>query len=664
MAEVSETLEYRFESKNLDDLRRDMQKLAGDFESLGDEAEDVGDEIERAFDQADSAADDFDTRDAQLALSKVAAQADRLEEKIDDLDGERINIQADLDVDRDTVSRLRSGGDTASRGRLPGELDEVQETVEFISALGPAAQASLAGVTVLAGALGASGGLAAAALTAANETGVLTDEIKALQARGKATARDFAQEFSGVLETDVIPTLRALLGLVQDADSGLADFTEDTFDTLRQLEQIRESGPLGRLVIGGPFAAIPGDQPFVPDGFGLSTLLRNLPEEGSTSRAEGAAARIENVLQTVGRKLEQARGQFAVRDLFGIEEASTLQQKVSTLEELRDRLIKTRAAVDLGQAPEQWRRLDSQIQNLQSSLENARAKLEDLRTEPPQVRTPRVTPDNRPITRNVSFEGALRLPQLDRVFVRLSSRLERINQMPFLPQSAQARRRTRAVVAAIRRLQQEGQLLSRTALKGFLRDLDLSDKKIKRIIKRLKQARDATGQLAATVKQVGADALAQSFRDVGKAIAGADSLLGSLKQTVAEVVAQLGRVLLIRGILSGNIGQAVFGGILSIAGGILESLDSGGKILSDGVAKVHKGEAVLPADVTRSLEGGSQPATMSLVQPGTTTVRGGGQLALQGGTAALDGDRISIPIELVHTANQNGAQVQRRKGRK
>ena len=577
MANVAETLTYRFDQEGLASLKRKMSRLTDEVEDMGDEFQQVSRQSDDAFDEIEGDVAALQGAFEAFSTSSMREEIQDIEGTLDALDldfaevgvagleaGEAIEQGAqnaadayreltrdvlaakaamgsmdediDVDVNRDVGLASGGGGDSVSsgrRGRLPGELGH---TVSFFSRLGPAAQASIAGVTALTGALGAAGGLSAAAVVAANKTGVLTDEIEALKARGKGAARDFAEEFSPVLKSDVFPTLRSLIGLVRESDSALAEFTSGTFDALRQLKQLQESGALGRGLIGGPLAAIPGDQPFAPDGFGLSALLSAVPEEGATSEAQGLADRVSNALREVQQSLEKGRKRFSVEGLFGVDRASTLESRISLLEELRTKLIKVRASTDLTKVPEMWPKLDRKIQDIQQSLEEYRQTLQDVQTEKPAApAVPQVSPESQVISTTASFQGSLELPPVDKAFTRLATRLQNINQMPFLPQTAKARKRTRSVVSAVRRLQQEGKLLSKEALKGFLRELGLSEELIDRVIEKLQRARRVGERMRRKLKRAAADLTVQVGVDIGKSVGAAIMGLSEIQRLKKEL---------------------------------------------------------------------------------------------------------------------------------
>jgi hypothetical protein len=195
--------------------------------------------------------------------------------------------------------------------------------------------------------------LSAAALQAASETGVLTEEIENLKGEGKATARSFAQEFRPVLEGDVIPALSRLLTIIKGASDELAAFTGSVFDLLRKLKGT--PGTLGAV----------------------ATLLVPFEGEGTP----GPADRIGNVIREVERKLENARDRFATMRIFDIGEKKVIEDRISTLEELRMKLIETRASVDLEQAPQKWRSLDRLIQSISDGIKEAKGNLREFKIE-------------------------------------------------------------------------------------------------------------------------------------------------------------------------------------------------------------------------------------------------------------------------------------------
>jgi len=119
----------------------------------------------------------------------------------------------------------------------------------------------------------------------------------------------------------------------------------------------------------------------------------------------------------------------------------------------------------------------------------------------------------------------------------------------------------------------------------------------------------------------------------------------ALKNVLAQLVALIPKLLIIKG-LKTALGIAS-GGITSIGGVLTEAvpfLDSGGTILSDGIAKVHKGETVVP-------KGGAMMA-------------GGTAGALSTGSPTIEGGAIRIPVEMVDQAQKRGNTNRQRTGRK
>jgi len=328
--------------------------------------------------------EDVDSLDRSLegveeSLEDVSAKARRTSGSLSDVGGSddiarmRATGQAaeSLADDVDDVGR----SSRASQSDVRVLLDEFGAAGNIIRSLDSATQGLL--VTMVGGVatVGAGLGLAGGATLLASKFGPqgLQQELKGVQAAAKNTAGEFSETFAPVIQNDVIPTVARLLGIVESADQGLADFSASTFDFLRRLKSIRDSGPAGRFLFGGPLAAIPGDQPFLPDGFGLSALLSAIPEEGQDVNT--TAERIEQVTGTVQDKLSQLNNRTEIRGLFGIGRERQLQQRVSVLEELRTKLVNVAAAVDPGEAPVKWRQLDRLIGSIQDNLQGARREL-------------------------------------------------------------------------------------------------------------------------------------------------------------------------------------------------------------------------------------------------------------------------------------------------
>lgn len=174
---------------------------------------------------------------------------------------------------------------------------------------------------------------------------------------------------------------------------------------------------------------------------------------------------------------------------------------------------------------------------------------------------------------------------------------------------------------------------------------------IKRLPKRFNRTKNAgkvaMGAISQSVRGLnsglasaitGAKSVGNAFRRMGKQI------LSALTGVIAKlsVAAGLAAVLSTVGGGALNLGTS-FGGVFSS----LVGLDSGGMVLSDGIAKVHKGEAVVNQEMMRNMGGGGA----------------GGARVQSAGTAKLAAGNIQIPVEVIETANRVGEKNQARVGR-
>ncbi len=205
----------------------------------------------------------LDDKDANIdvradGVQETIAEGVAAAQRLDQLDAD-IDLGIDRDGLRRAASSLPSGGGGSRGGiaggrRLPGELDEVGEAFSFISALPGQLKAVGAAATAAAAALGAGAGLAGVATALAKEMGPrgLQQEVKAAQSSLKAAGRDFAEAFSGVIRSEVVPAIRGLSLAVQAASDDLATFSGITIDLLKNIQGV---GPVIGAVIGAGRAA-------------------------------------------------------------------------------------------------------------------------------------------------------------------------------------------------------------------------------------------------------------------------------------------------------------------------------------------------------------------------------------------------------------------------
>jgi len=276
MAEVSESLQYRFEESGLDDLRRDMKRLSGDVEDLGDEFSQLGTEAEGGTEAAEEAVQDlqrtvsridFDelgdeameaADEVALAASLMEEELEGVQEALDDIStlgarrqmrrlGQEVenvllrtqaldaqSIDIDADVDRDGSFSGSGGSSFGGRTRLPGELDEVREAASLFARL-PAKVKVLGGaLTAAAVALGAAGGLAGAATALATQLGDadLRKDLNRLKQRFRTLGKTFVDAFEPVIRDTVIPAGIALAQSLRSSIPELKEFTRNNLPSL------------------------------------------------------------------------------------------------------------------------------------------------------------------------------------------------------------------------------------------------------------------------------------------------------------------------------------------------------------------------------------------------------------------------------------------------
>lgn len=103
----------------------------------------------------------------------------------------------------------------------------------------------------------------------------------------------------------------------------------------------------------------------------------------------------------------------------------------------------------------------------------------------------------------------------------VNEELERIDSLPQLMKGQKAKRQVGAVVQAVRRLQDEGKLLTQSGLDEFLKGLDITDKQKEKILDRFRGIQNAAESLGATLKNVAVQGLSQLTSGIGRAFGGA-----------------------------------------------------------------------------------------------------------------------------------------------
>ena len=176
-----------------------------------------------------------------------------------------------------------------------------------------------------------------------------------------------------------------------------------------------------------------------------------------------------------------------------------------------------------------------------------------------------------------------------------------------------------------------------------------------RVIKKQQQFR-SVGQRAGNV-------IAKSFNRVGGQIG---NVIGGLvtgqksfksfatvgKQAIQQLISQLKSLAIKAAVIApliGALGLGTGGGGFGLPmGGFIPGLDSGGMILSDGIAKVHKGEAV----VNRKM--------MQAIGQQAQGIAGG---TVQGGRPTMQGGSINIPLQVISQGKAKGDALRSQTGR-
>ena len=325
---ANETLEYRFEETGLDDLRKDMKRLAEDFEDAGGEALDAGDDVVVAMESGEASVEDLqqqldqiDTREALTSMQRLSGALEDIEDKLDRLDNRTIDVDTDVD-------RARMGGTSGGRGggrmHLPGELDEVAEFGGMLMSLSPQVQAALAGLATAgaasAAALGAGGGLAAVATQLAAELGPagLQGQVQSVVAEYKRTGREFASAFDDVITGIVLPAGRGFAQGIRNADEALAAFSGTVLANLDSLP-----GPLG-MIGGAAQAAINAGSGQSSNAEALAEGIGDVP--GIRKTLTKLTQQIDRVREKFRRGLIPKKEMLSQIEGFRMEAVTSLQK--------------------------------------------------------------------------------------------------------------------------------------------------------------------------------------------------------------------------------------------------------------------------------------------------------------------------------------------------
>lgn len=648
MAEVSESLTYRFQSENLDKLRRDMARLSDDVEDLGDEFTQLGGEAEGGTEAAEEAVQDlkrtvaridFDelgdeamdaADEVALAASVMEEELEGVQEKLNDIstlaarrqmrrlgqEVENVMMKAqaldaqDVDIDADVDRDVDRGSSFGGRGRLPGELDEVQESFMALSAVPPQLKALGAAGATAAAALGAGAGLAGVATKLAAELGPqgLQSDVQGARATFKETGREFASAFSGVIRSEVLPAVRGLAGAIQTVDDDLATFSGAMIDLLKNIQGV---GPLIGAVVGAGRAA--GESQSNADA--LAQGIGDVPG-------------IREITRTMTQAIQRVRERFK-RDLIPREDM---------LEQIKGLRL---------DAVKQLQKLEQQVPGafppglisaFAAQLKRVKKQLKDIRT----------------ISDKELKNATLQPADASKAEPAGQASLETGSIGESIP------RRIQGIPNAERRI-----ALLKRQTKGLSRLGKVGTRAFRRIGSNVGRT---LGQILTLQK--GVSGLGQVFQSVGA------SIVRSLQRVVSQLIQAVTTAAALRAAIAFIPGLNAIGGASSFSGllsGVL-GLADGGIVKKQTLAMIGEGgsdEAVVPLDgrltdriqtAMTNVQSMIQPATPS-VQPAATSINTGGQMSLQGGAARLDGDRITVPISVVGDAVAQHNRIQRRVGR-
>jgi hypothetical protein len=654
MAEVSESLQYRFEESGLDDLRRDMKKLSGDVEELGDEFSELGGEAEAGSEAAEEAVEDLQRRvsridfdelgdeameaadEVALAASLMEEELEGVQEQLDDIstigarrqmrrlgqEVENVMLRAqaldaqDVDIDAD-VDRDRAGGFGGGRGgvRLPGELDEVQEGAFAFGAIPPQIQALAGAATAAAAALGAGAGLAGVATMLAAELGPqgLQSEVKAVQSTFKETGREFASAFSDVIRSEVLPAARGLASVIRGTDDALAAFSGTMIDLLKNI-------PGGLSTVGGTIMGLQA----------AGRASQGQSNADALAQGIGDVSGIRGTLTTMNRSISRVRERFE-QDLIPREEM------LSQIKSFRMEAFKS------------LQKLKQQIPGAfpPALLDNFAAKLRKVKRRLKEVQ-------------QVSLEGVAEQPAdasevsaAGRESLSTPSISENVPDRISAPSGGGAgtqsmRKQARAAQAAMFRVRQQ----LRLGVRSMSMFGQIGTRALTRLGSRFGSVIAKIVTFQSSISSVGG-----AFRQLGNAAVQVLQKVIAQLASAAAMAAILGPIL---GVSGGGFGS-IFKGVLG--GGGIPGMASGGIVTAPTLAMVGEGresEAVMPLSKLEAMIQPAQPSAQPAAMGGAGGVSAG---QLDTGAASINGDTIEIPVDVINDGNRIGKRNKGRAGR-
>lgn len=552
---------------DLDPLEDDLEEAVDKFDRLdGRSTQNAQNELDDAAEAADDLSDELEEADDQdVNVDVNDGEVSQLQRRLAALDGRSVEI--DTDVDRERLVGAFSGGGSSgggSRGRdrvrLPGELDEVQEGIQAIGLIPPQIQALAGAATAAVAALGAGAGLAGVATQLAAEMGPqgLQSDVKAAQSTFKEAGREFASTFSGVIRSEVLPAARGLSLALQTVDEDLASFSGAMIDLLKGLQG---AGPVIGAVVGAGRAS--GESQSNADA--LAQGIGDVPG-------------IREITRTMTQGIERVRERFE-RDLIPKEEM------LSQIKSLRLDAVK-------------------QLQKLEQKVPGA---------FPPAL-----------IDR---FAQGLR---------EVKKQLQEVNSVPLdsLPSPGDAEQvETAAPTQADTDPTSDVPDRVSPSPGGGGRSLAERARTIRRSMFQVRRQIRLNVVTMSTFSRVGTQALAQLGQGFGRVLTNIITLQGGIKsvgdafqamgrvavQVLRQVISKLASAAALATVLGPILGvsSASFGSIFkaTLGGGQIPGLASGGLIERGGIARVHKGEAVVNRQMMQNgvgQGGGTLTASISM----------------------------------------------------
>jgi hypothetical protein len=333
----------------------------------------------------------------------------------------------------------------------------------------------------------------------------------------------------------------------------------------------------------------------------VETALRTLEsvDARSVDALPGTAIRdVVRSVESVEAPAENA--QRALRTVLGglrdaqqrKRQITALEQKIQDLSSGLDKLVQKRKEVAREVRVQNALR-EAGVQSLKDEAEAATEAADQQQIQLPEAdlrvgSVGFVEPPNAPEIVPPDQLGSIRT-QLT-LLERVRNQIRIINQKPFLKDAQKTEQRVQAVVQSIREAQQQGRLLSRTALKGFLQDLDLTEKEVQRVKAALRGV-EKQGQQSA-------EAFLSGFSQAVSTIA--SQIDDKLTATIIRLIGQI--AVLAASVATGGAAGAAGGGggqfislITGLAGSFAEGGYTGDRPADSVAGVVHGGEYVMSA---------------------------------------------------------------------